>query len=84
MFLCVSRGARRGKAHTHEQVICVWNIAADAEELHQVVELAVDIAAYLGMVSEKYTLECALAVVTVTGAVTVTTLPSSISSSRAL
>ena len=30
----------------HEKVICVGNVAADAEEFHQVVELAVDIAAY--------------------------------------
>ena len=33
---------------THEEILCVGRVAADAEELHQVVELAVDITAYLG------------------------------------
>lgn len=30
----------------HEEVVRVGDVAADAEELHQVVELAVDVAAY--------------------------------------
>ena len=30
----------------HEEVVGVRHVAADAEELHQVVELAVDVAAY--------------------------------------
>jgi hypothetical protein len=30
----------------HEEVIRVWNIAANAEEFHQVMELAVDVTAY--------------------------------------
>ena len=31
---------------THEKVVCVWHIAAHSEQLHQVVELAVDVPAY--------------------------------------
>ncbi|KAL9581969.1 MAG: hypothetical protein Q9212_003570, partial [Teloschistes hypoglaucus] len=30
----------------HEEVVGVWDVSADSEELHQVVELAVDVAAY--------------------------------------
>lgn len=30
----------------HEQVVGVWDVSAHAEEFHQVVELAVDVAAY--------------------------------------
>jgi L-ribulose-5-phosphate 3-epimerase UlaE len=30
----------------HEKIICVWNVAADSEEFHQVMELAVNVAAY--------------------------------------
>ena len=30
----------------HEEVICVRRLAADAEKLHKVVELTVDVAAY--------------------------------------
>jgi hypothetical protein len=38
----------RGQAsHTHKEIVGVWWVAADAKELHQVVELAVDVAAYL-------------------------------------
>ena len=33
--------------HTHEEVVGIRNIAADSEELHQVMVLAVDVAAYL-------------------------------------
>ena len=33
--------------HTHEQVICVWHITTDTEKLHQIVKLAVNVAAYL-------------------------------------
>jgi len=32
---------------THEEIVGVGNITADAEELHQVVELAMDITTYL-------------------------------------
>ena len=78
------------RASTHEQVVCVGHVAADAEQLHEVVELAVDVAAYLerhqrgrvaasGAMSTRSTGQP-----TVTGASTRTTLPSSISSSRAL
>ena len=31
---------------THEQVVCVRHITTDAEQLHEVVELAVDVAAH--------------------------------------
>ncbi len=34
-------------SHTHEEIVCVWGIAANAEQFHQVVELAMDITAYL-------------------------------------
>lgn len=74
-----------GPGRTHEQVVGIWNIAAYSEELHEVMVLAVDITAYLEAVSDKGDWEIYyMAVRTVTGAVTVTTLPSSISSSRAL
>ena len=68
---------------THEEIFCVWNVAADAEELHQVVELAVNVAAYLEASERLLSAAGMRARLTVTGAVTVTTLPSSISSSRA-
>jgi len=42
-------GSRRRPGRTHEQVVGVRDVAADAEELHEVVELAVDVAAYLGV-----------------------------------
>lgn len=32
---------------THEEIVRVGDVTADAEQLHQVVELAVDVAAYL-------------------------------------
>lgn len=47
----------------HEEVVCVWVGAADLEELHQVVELAVDVAAdgdwafhglYVGLVLQHF------------------------------
>jgi len=41
-----SDGVRR--APTHKEVVCVWRVAADAEQLHQVVELSMDVTAYLG------------------------------------
>ena len=31
---------------THEEVVCIGDVTAYAEELHQVVELAVDVATY--------------------------------------
>lgn len=34
-------------ALTHEQVVCIRYIASDAEELHQIMELAMYVAAYL-------------------------------------
>lgn len=30
----------------HEEVVCVWYVAAHAEQLHQVVKLAVNVATY--------------------------------------
>ena len=36
-----------GVSHTHEEIICIGNVTAHAEELHQIVKLAVDVAAYL-------------------------------------
>jgi hypothetical protein len=34
-------------SHTHEEVVCVWDIAANAEQLHEVMKLTVNISAYL-------------------------------------
>lgn len=45
-MMTIHRGLYR-MSRTHEEIVGVGNIAADAEKLHQVVELAVDIAAYL-------------------------------------
>ena len=79
---------RRGEGrHTHEQVICVGYVTPDTEEFHQVVELAVDVTTYLLKVSywsHPREIVVAFGFRTVTGAQTVTTLASSISSSRAL
>ena len=36
--------------HTHKQIICVRDVTADAEQLHKIVKLAVDIATYLPQV----------------------------------
>jgi hypothetical protein len=33
--------------HTHKQIVCIRDVSSDAEQLHQIMELAVDIAAYL-------------------------------------
>ena len=30
----------------HEEIVCVWYIATDSKQLHQVVELAMYVAAY--------------------------------------
>jgi hypothetical protein len=38
---------RRTLVRTHEEVVCIWTEAADFEELHQVKELAMDVAADL-------------------------------------
>ena len=38
---------------THEEIVGVGNITADAEELHQVMKLAVDITAYLPCVRRR-------------------------------
>lgn len=35
------------RCHTHEEIIRVGDVAADAEQLHQIMKLAVDITAYL-------------------------------------
>jgi len=32
---------------THEEIVCIRDVSADAEELHEVIELAVNVAAYL-------------------------------------
>lgn len=37
----------RDEGHTHEKIIRIRHITANAEKLHQVVKLAVDVAAYL-------------------------------------
>ena len=37
---------------THEQVICIWNIASNSKELHQIVELAMNVTTYLIRESE--------------------------------
>lgn len=37
----------RDRVHTHEKIVGVWYISTYTEELHQVVELAVYITAYL-------------------------------------
>jgi hypothetical protein len=36
---------------THEEVVGVGDRTTDSEELHQVMELAVDVAAYLDIIS---------------------------------
>lgn len=33
--------------HTHEKVVRVWDVSSDAEQLHEVMKLSVDVAAYL-------------------------------------
>lgn len=38
---------------THEEVICVWHITTNAKQLHQIMELAVYISAYLHRVSDE-------------------------------
>jgi hypothetical protein len=35
------------QTHTHEEVVSIWNIAADTEQLHKIMELAVDVTANL-------------------------------------
>jgi hypothetical protein len=40
------RRSMRDKERTHEEVVCVRIRATDLEQLHQVVELAVYVAAY--------------------------------------
>lgn len=40
----------KGGTLTHEQVVGIWYIAADAEQFHQIVELAVNVTAYLDTV----------------------------------
>jgi hypothetical protein len=37
-------GHKRESLLTHEEVVCVWVRAANAEELHKVMKLAVDVA----------------------------------------
>lgn len=70
---------------THEEIVCIWYITTHAKQLHQIVKLAVDVAAYLTCFqSAKAPPLSAGSMRTVTGASTPTTLPSSISSSLAL
>lgn len=75
--------------HTHKEIIRVGDIAADAEQLHQIMKLAVNITAYLIIANKLRQLpslsykKVSIERLTVTGAVTVTTLPSSIRSSLA-
>lgn len=83
--MSLGRRCESDRERTHEEVVCVRNVTADTEELHQVVELAVDVAAYLGRISMgEVSARAEHGRRTVTGALTVTTLPSSISSSLAL
>ncbi len=70
---------------THEEVVGVGDVATDSEQLHQVVELAVDISAYLfPALTDRHFEYLERRPPTVTGADTVTTFPSSIKSSLAL
>jgi hypothetical protein len=79
-----------GKLRTHKKVVCIWRIAADTKQLHQVMELAMNVAAYLARGRQHRATRRASEsahernIRTVTGAFTVTTFPSSTSSSRAL
>lgn len=41
------RPLRGAVIHTHEQVVCVGYISANTEQLHEIMKLAVNIAAYL-------------------------------------
>lgn len=44
------KGSRcKVRMHTHKKILRIGWIAADAEELHKIVELAVDVATYLGL-----------------------------------
>lgn len=76
-----------GARPTHEEVVCVWDVASHSKQLHQVVELAMNITAYLDLGishrSEHHKPRVEVAH-TVTGAITVVTFPSSMRSSRAL
>lgn len=70
---------------THEEIVCVWHVATDPEELHEIMELAMNIPTYLTMTSQRRGSRVyRYGFGTVTGASTRTTLPSSIRSSRAL
>ena len=35
------------QTRTHEQVICIWHITANTEQLHKIVELTMDVTANL-------------------------------------
>lgn len=35
------------QSFTHEQIVCVWYISTNAEQLHQIVKLTVYVTAYL-------------------------------------
>jgi len=72
--------------YTHKEVVGIGNVAADSEQFHQIVELTVNVTAYLERIvrlDEIRRVFCPW-LSTVTGAVTVTTFPSSIKSSLAL
>jgi hypothetical protein len=69
---------------THEQVVGIWHVATDTEQLHQIMKLAMDISTYLLQYHQPYSHQYAVGALTVTGASTPTTFPSSMSSSRAL
>lgn len=46
----VSRGVLDGVnwyVHTHEKVVRVWDVSSDAKQFHKIVELSVDVTAYL-------------------------------------
>lgn len=36
---------------THEEIVGIWDVSSYSEELHEVVELAMDIATYLRFIS---------------------------------
>lgn len=36
-----------GPSRTHEEIVCLWHITAHAKELHEIMKLAMYVAAYL-------------------------------------
>lgn len=85
MSVIQSKHHLKAGIHTHKQVIRVRDITTNPEKFHQIMELPMDITAYLPNPPSAHAFQTViLGFPTVTGAVTVTTLPSSINSSLAL